>query len=77
MRRLPVLKPKEVLKVLERVGFYIHHQKGSHITLKHFSDPNKRVTIPYHRRDLQKATLRSIIRQAGLNLEKFLELFGK
>jgi predicted RNA binding protein YcfA (HicA-like mRNA interferase family) len=30
---LPTLKPKEVLKALQRAGFYIHHQTGSHIVL--------------------------------------------
>lgn len=31
MRKLPSLKPKQVLKALLRAGFYIYHQKGSHI----------------------------------------------
>jgi predicted RNA binding protein YcfA (HicA-like mRNA interferase family) len=69
---LPSLKPKEVLKALQRAGFYIHHQTGSHIVLKHPSQPSKRVVLPYHNKDLKKGTLQSIIKQAGLSVDEFL-----
>ncbi|MGH7792512.1 MAG: type II toxin-antitoxin system HicA family toxin [Thermodesulfobacteriota bacterium] len=48
---LPTLKPKEVLSALQRAGFYIHHQTGSHIVLKHPSQSSKRVVLPYHNRE--------------------------
>ncbi len=35
MQRLPVLKPREVLRALERGGFFVHHVSGSHTILKH------------------------------------------
>ena len=47
---LPVLKPKEVLKALKRAGFYIHHQTGSHIQLRHSSKTRLRVTVSRHDR---------------------------
>jgi predicted RNA binding protein YcfA (HicA-like mRNA interferase family) len=74
MPRLPTLTSKEVLRALERGGFYIHHQSGSHARLLHRSRSDLRVTIPIHNKDLPIKTLRSIIRQAGLSVEEFLKL---
>jgi len=72
--KLPILKAKEVVRALERAGFFIHHQTGSHVQMKHRKKPALRVTIPYHAKDLPKPIIRSIIRQAELTVEKFLEL---
>lgn len=74
MPRLPTLTSKEVLRALERGGFYIHHQSGSHARLFHRSRSDLRVTIPIHNKALPIKTLRSIIRQAGLSVEEFLKL---
>ena len=73
-RRLPVLRPREVLRALERGGFFIRHATGSHYILKHPDYPALRVTLPFHRRDLKRRTLESIIEQAGFSAEAFLEL---
>jgi predicted RNA binding protein YcfA (HicA-like mRNA interferase family) len=69
--KLPALKPKVVIKALERHGFYVHHTTGSHYILKKGS---LRVTIAYHSKDLKPRTLASIIDQAGLTVEEFLDL---
>jgi predicted RNA binding protein YcfA (HicA-like mRNA interferase family) len=69
--KLPVLKPKRVMKALERGGFHVHHATGSHYILK---KDILRVTVPYHNKDLKPGTLRSIIEQAGLTVEEFLKL---
>jgi predicted RNA binding protein YcfA (HicA-like mRNA interferase family) len=74
MPPLPVVKPKEVLRALQSAGFYVHHQAGSHARLFHQTRPELRVTIPMHNKDLPAKTLKSIIRQAGMNLEEFIEL---
>ena len=34
MTKLPVVSGKQVIKALGKAGFYIHHQKGSHVTLR-------------------------------------------
>jgi predicted RNA binding protein YcfA (HicA-like mRNA interferase family) len=70
-KKLPVLKPKKVIKTLERNGFYLHHVSGSHHILK---KDKQRVTVPYHNKDLKPRTLASIISQAGLTVEEFLDL---
>jgi predicted RNA binding protein YcfA (HicA-like mRNA interferase family) len=69
--KLPTLKPKRVIKALERNGFYIHHATGSHYSLR---KGDLRVVVPYHNKDLRPGTLRSIIVQAGLTVEEFLDL---
>jgi predicted RNA binding protein YcfA (HicA-like mRNA interferase family) len=74
MPRLPVLKPREVLRALERGGYFVHHVSGSHYILKHPAHPSFRVTLPFHRTDLKRRTLESIIEQAGMTVEEFLDL---
>jgi len=72
--RLPILKPKEVLRALLKAGFEIHHQSGSHVQLRHAAKPHLRVTIPRHDRfDLPTPVLKSILRQAELTVEQFTE----
>jgi predicted RNA binding protein YcfA (HicA-like mRNA interferase family) len=73
-RRLPAVKPREVLRALGRAGFFIHHTSGSHHVLKHPGKLNLRVTVPYHNKDLKRRTLASIIEQAGLTTDEFRDL---
>ncbi len=75
MSKLPALKPKQVLKALLRAGFYVHHQKGSHVQLHHSARPELRVTIPYHTGcDLPPQILASILQQATISREEFLAM---
>jgi len=67
MSKIPSLKPKKILKILLKNGFYIHHQIGSHLVLKNPKDPLARVTLPMHNKDLKKKTMLSILKQAGLD----------
>ena len=72
--RLPVLKPREVLRALLKAEFEIHHQAGSHAQLRHPQKPHLRVTVPRHDRfDLPLPVLKSILRQTELTVEEFLE----
>ncbi len=78
MSKLPALKPKQVLKVLLRAGFYIHHQRGSHVQLRHPLKTHLRVTIPYHTKfDLPPSVIHSILKQAEISREEFLKLLKK
>jgi predicted RNA binding protein YcfA (HicA-like mRNA interferase family) len=49
MTKLPVVSGAQVIKTLKRAGFYVHHQKGSHVTLCMEEDPQIRVVVPIHR----------------------------
>jgi predicted RNA binding protein YcfA (HicA-like mRNA interferase family) len=70
-KKLPALKPKIVLRALERNGFYIHHVKGSHYFLR---KGEINLVIPLHNKDMKPGMLHGIIRQCGLTVEEFLDL---
>lgn len=72
---LPVVKGRQVIRALMRAGFLIDRIVGSHHVLVHPTDPRRVVTVPIHAgKDLKRATLRSIIRQAGFTVEEFTRL---
>lgn len=71
--KLPACTPREVERVLFKVGFIAHHQVGSHRIFRERYGV-RRVTVPMHRGDLKRKTLRAIIRQAGLTPQDFFTL---
>jgi len=71
--KLPRVSGKEVIEAFLRAGFVVHRVRGSHYILKH-SDTGRRVTVPYHRREIAPKTLGFILKQAGITTEKFREL---
>lgn len=73
MPKLPRLSSRKILAALMRAGFYIHHQSGSHINLRHLLKTHLHVVIPRHHRDLAPKTLKSIIVQAELTVDEFIE----
>lgn len=73
MSRLPVLKPSEVVRALKQAGFEEHHQRGSHLYLRH-PESGQLTSVPMHPGDLPKGTLRAILRQAGLSKSELIDL---
>jgi predicted RNA binding protein YcfA (HicA-like mRNA interferase family) len=73
MTRLPVVSGREAVKGLERVGYELDHQTGSHMILRNTAPPHRRLSVPDHR-ELAKGTLRALIRDAGLTVEQFTDL---
>ena len=71
--RLPRISGKQTVEALLRAGFIVHRIKGSHYILKH-AETGRRVTVPYHRRELALKTLHSILKQAAISPDKFSEL---
>ncbi len=71
MGKYPVLKPGEVVRILEKLGFVEVRQKGSH---KQYRHPDGRcTTVPFHQgRDISPILLRQIARDIGLSVEEFL-----
>lgn len=59
----------ETLQALERLGFSIARQAGSHVRM---ARGNRRVTVPMHH-DLVVGTLQSILRQAGIGVEESVD----
>lgn len=72
MSKLPVVSGAECVKALEKIGFVVNRQRGSHITLVR-QDPSTQLTVPNHK-TMAKGTLRTIIRDAGLTVDEFVDL---
>ena len=73
-RRLPAVKPRQVIAALQRAGFVVRRVSGSHYRLNQQGDPTRWVVVAYHNRDLKPKTLRAIIKQAGLTIDAFIDL---
>jgi predicted RNA binding protein YcfA (HicA-like mRNA interferase family) len=72
MSRLPSISGRECVRALEKAGFTVVRQKGSHIVMRR-ENPFAQTVVPDHA-ELDRGTLRSIIRQAGLSVDEFVAL---
>ncbi|MDI6631414.1 MAG: type II toxin-antitoxin system HicA family toxin [Bacillota bacterium] len=73
-RKLPVVTAKEVVRVVERMGFVFDRQKGSHAVYYRHRD-KRRVIIPVHiGKEIKPRTLSGIIKDMGLTVEEFRKL---
>jgi predicted RNA binding protein YcfA (HicA-like mRNA interferase family) len=72
MGKVPVLKPREVITILETLGFIEVRQRGSH---KQFRHPDGRsTTVPVHSgRDISPILLRQIVKDIGMVIDEFLK----
>jgi predicted RNA binding protein YcfA (HicA-like mRNA interferase family) len=72
---LPVLRPRDVIKIFEHFGWQIARQRGSHIVL---IKPGNIATlsIPNHS-EVARGTLRSLINKSGISIESFIEVSQK
>ena len=74
MTKVPSLEYKKVVKALQRDGWVVVRQRGSHIRLqKHIHEETLKLTIPAHR-PIKRSTLSHILKQARLSVDQFLEL---
>ncbi|MEH2142176.1 type II toxin-antitoxin system HicA family toxin [Nostoc sp.] len=74
MTKVPSLSYIEIITALERDGWTVIRQRGSHIRLqKQMLDEVLKLTVPAHR-PVKRTTLAKILKQARINLEKFLDL---
>ncbi len=72
MSKLPSISGRACMKALERAGFVVRRQEGSHVILRR-AQPFGQLVVPDHK-ELDRGTLRAIIRQADLTVEEFLRL---
>jgi predicted RNA binding protein YcfA (HicA-like mRNA interferase family) len=68
MPKLPSLKPKEVIRALQKAEFKIDRIKGSHYQL---AKDNLRVTVPYHNKDISIGLLKIILKQSNMTFDDF------
>ncbi len=74
MSKLSPVSARECIRALQRIGFKIDRQRGSHVTLIR-EDPAGRVTVPNHK-EIKVGMLRKIIRDADLTVDEFNELLS-
>jgi predicted RNA binding protein YcfA (HicA-like mRNA interferase family) len=74
MPKLPRITSRRLIRVLLRAAFYVHHQTGSHVNLRHRDKAHLHVVVPQHGGDLAPKTLKSIIVQAEMTVEEFVAL---
>ena len=74
MSKVPSLPYDQIIKALQRDGWVVVRQKGSHIRLhKHAATETLKLTIPAHR-PIKRSTLSHILKQARLPVEDFQKL---
>ena len=72
MGKLPVLKPQEIVRLLERLGFIEVRQRGSHKQFRH-SD-GRGTTVPFHKgSDISPTLLRKIARDIVMTAEELVK----
>ncbi|MBC7105685.1 MAG: type II toxin-antitoxin system HicA family toxin [Firmicutes bacterium] len=71
MSRLPRVTGEELIRALERMGFYVHRKKGSHRFLYHREDRSRFAVVAVHRGEtVPPGTLKAILRSAGVSAEE-------
>jgi len=76
MPKLPIIKTKQLIRVLEKLGFFKYHQVGSHAQFKNAS--GKKITVPIHaNRDVKKKMLKGIINDLEITADDLIGLLKK
>ena len=71
--KLPIVSGSQIIKLLEKEGFAVTRQKGSHISLHKKTETGKiiLVVVPKHK-EIKKGALLSIIKQTGMTRDEFI-----
>ncbi|MCK5061575.1 type II toxin-antitoxin system HicA family toxin [Candidatus Parcubacteria bacterium] len=73
MPKLPVIRARELIRALKKLGFFEYHQVGSHAQFKH--EDGRRITIPVHQgKDINRGTLRGIISDLNISVDEFIKV---
>lgn len=75
MSKLPQIKSKPLSKFFLKQGFTISRQVGSHARLTH--PDGRKITIAVHNKPIAPGTFNSILKQANMSKDEFLQLFKK
>lgn len=74
MSKIPSLSYTEIIRALQRDGWTVVRQRGSHIRLhKRIGSDLLKITVPAHR-PVKRSTLAHILKQARIEIERFIEL---
>jgi len=72
MSKLPHISGADVVKALQRKGFTMRRQHGSHIILRR-DIPFSQTVVPAHKQ-IDRGTLRAILRQSDIGIDEFVSL---
>lgn len=74
MPKLPIVKDRQLLKVLKRLGFFEHPERGTfHLVFAH--QDGRRITIARHSgKDIPRGILRAILRDINVSPQEFIKL---
>jgi predicted RNA binding protein YcfA (HicA-like mRNA interferase family) len=71
--KIPPISPNKLIKILEKEGFKVIRQKGSHVIM--INSKKNRIVIPVHPgKDIKPGLIRAILNEAGISREKLLKL---
>jgi predicted RNA binding protein YcfA (HicA-like mRNA interferase family) len=73
MNKLPIISGKELIKILEKNGFKIVCQKGSHLRLKKITDVKIYITVVPLHKEIAPGTLLTILKQTNLSREDLFD----
>ncbi len=73
-KKLPILKPEELIKALEKMGFFWSRKsKGSHFRYRHAV--GRKTTVPVHKgKDIGRGLLRKVLRDLDISVEELRKL---
>lgn len=71
MPKLPILTAKELVKIFEKVEYFVVRQKGSHIRMSHKNRDS--ITIPNHK-IIGRGLLKKILRDSNISVEDLIKL---
>lgn len=72
MSKLPRISGRDAVCALEKLGFYVKRRHGSHIILRR-DNPFAQTVVPDHK-ELDRGTLRAILRQVDVSVDEFCRL---
>ena len=72
MSKLPQVSGDDVVRILQKLGFTIRRQHGSHIVMRR-DEPFAQTVVPNHRQ-LDRGTLRAILRQTDITVDELMKL---
>jgi predicted RNA binding protein YcfA (HicA-like mRNA interferase family) len=68
MGHLPQIKPAKLIRIIQKKGFLIIRQSGSHVILKH--NDNRFTSVPNHRKTIGKGLLAKIVKDTKITVEE-------
>ena len=77
MPKLPMIKDRELIRVLKQLGFFEHAESGSaHLVFAH-ADGRRTVVSRHQGKDIPRGTLHDILRDIGVSPEEFVRILRK